>query len=217
MFEPLLVKHFNTAGPQIATLHYSIDPLARIKLAEIESLVAQQRYFVLHAPRQTGKTTCLLALHFNAGNKVRAVYANIESAQAARNDIASAAQAILSVLAQQVQSTLGIDALELNRQKLLDRGANAAFGSALRLLAQGAHGSMRDALSITDQAIAFGHGKVEEQQVRQMLGNVDRDFVWRVLDAVVARDAVVPPPSPLLDAVPSVRRCRRRRRRTRAD
>ena len=138
MFEPLLVKHFNTAGPQIATLHYSIDPLARIKLAEIESLVAQQRYFVLHAPRQTGKTTCLLALrdHFNAGNKVRAVYANIESAQAARNDIASAAQAILSVLAQQVQSTLGIDALELNRQKLLDRGANAAFGSALRLLAQ---------------------------------------------------------------------------------
>ncbi len=60
---------------------------------------------------------------------------------------------------------------------------------ALRLIGEAAQGSMRDALSITDQAIAFGHGKVEEQQVRQMLGNVDRDFVWRVLDAVVARDA----------------------------
>ncbi|MBC7708421.1 MAG: DNA polymerase III subunit gamma/tau, partial [Rhizobacter sp.] len=60
---------------------------------------------------------------------------------------------------------------------------------ALRLIGEAAQGSMRDALSITDQAIAFGHGKVEELQVRQMLGNVDRDFVWRVLDAVVARDA----------------------------
>ena len=60
---------------------------------------------------------------------------------------------------------------------------------ALRLIGEAAQGSMRDALSITDQAIAFGHGQVEEQQVRQMLGNVDRDFVWRVLDAVVARDA----------------------------
>jgi DNA polymerase III subunit gamma/tau len=60
---------------------------------------------------------------------------------------------------------------------------------ALRLIGDAAQGSMRDALSITDQAIAFGNGKVEEQQVRQMLGNVDRDFVWRVLDAIVARDA----------------------------
>jgi DNA polymerase III subunit gamma/tau len=60
---------------------------------------------------------------------------------------------------------------------------------ALRLIGEAANGSMRDALSITDQAIAFGHGKVDETQVRQMLGNVDRDFVWRVLDAVVAKDA----------------------------
>ncbi|MBL8310566.1 MAG: DNA polymerase III subunit gamma/tau [Burkholderiales bacterium] len=60
---------------------------------------------------------------------------------------------------------------------------------ALRLIGEAAQGSMRDALSITDQAIAFGHGKVDEQQVRQMLGNVDRDFVWRVLDAVSASDA----------------------------
>ncbi len=60
---------------------------------------------------------------------------------------------------------------------------------ALRLIGDAANGSMRDALSITDQAIAFGHGKVDETQVRQMLGNVDRDFVWRVLDAVVAKDA----------------------------
>ncbi len=55
---------------------------------------------------------------------------------------------------------------------------------ALRLIGEAAQGSMRDALSITDQAIAFGHGRVEEAQVRQMLGSVDRDFVWRVLEAL---------------------------------
>lgn len=60
---------------------------------------------------------------------------------------------------------------------------------ALRLIGDAANGSMRDALSITDQAIAFGHGQVDEIQVRQMLGSVDRDFVWRVLDAVIAKDA----------------------------
>ena len=74
-------------------------------------------------------------------------------------------------------------------QKVLT-AENVPFDApALRLIGEAAQGSMRDALSITDQAIAFGHGKVEEQQVREMLGNVDRDFVWRVLDAVVARDA----------------------------
>lgn len=55
-------KHFNTAGPQIAALHYQLDPLARIDLPMVLDLIAQQRYFVLHAPCQTGKTTCLLAL-----------------------------------------------------------------------------------------------------------------------------------------------------------
>ena len=135
---PQTAKHFNTAGPQIAALHYSLDPLVRIDRTMIEELIVQQRYFVLHAPRQTGKTTCLLALrdYLNGGDSVRAVYVNIESAQAARNNMAAAAQAILSVLAQQAQSTLGIDALEVARQGLLDRGPHAALASALRLLAQ---------------------------------------------------------------------------------
>lgn len=61
--------------------------------------------------------------------------------------------------------------------------------SALDLLAEAAEGSMRDALSLTDQAIAFGHGQVREAEVRQMLGNVDRDFAWRILDALASGDA----------------------------
>ena len=59
---------------------------------------------------------------------------------------------------------------------------------ALRLLARAARGSMRDALSLTDQAIAFGSGKLEEASVRTMLGSVDRSYVYRLLDALARGD-----------------------------
>ena len=59
---------------------------------------------------------------------------------------------------------------------------------ALRLLARAARGSMRDALSLTDQAIAFGGGRLEEAAVRQMLGSVDRSHVFRLLEALAAGD-----------------------------
>ncbi|MDO5290167.1 MAG: DNA polymerase III subunit gamma/tau [Pseudomonadota bacterium] len=59
---------------------------------------------------------------------------------------------------------------------------------ALRLLARAAHGSMRDALSLTDQAIAFGSGQLQEAAVRQMLGSVDRSVVFRLIEALAAAD-----------------------------
>ena len=60
--------------------------------------------------------------------------------------------------------------------------------AALRLLARAARGSMRDALSLTDQAIAFGAGQIQESQVQQMLGATPRAHVLNVLDALVAGD-----------------------------
>ena len=59
---------------------------------------------------------------------------------------------------------------------------------ALRLLARAARGSMRDALSLTDQAIAFGSGTLVETGVRQMLGSVDRSYVYQLLDALAHGD-----------------------------
>ena len=61
--------------------------------------------------------------------------------------------------------------------------------AALWLLARGAQGSMRDALSLTDQAIAFGHGALIEADVRTLLGSIDRDLVFRVLDALLSQNA----------------------------
>jgi len=57
---------------------------------------------------------------------------------------------------------------------------------ALRLLARAARGSMRDALSLTDQAIAFGAGSLSEAGVRQMLGAVDRSHAVRLVEALAA-------------------------------
>ena len=59
---------------------------------------------------------------------------------------------------------------------------------ALGLIARSAAGSMRDALSLLDQAIAHGAGKVEEEQVRAMLGTVDLDYLYGILEAVQLGD-----------------------------
>ena len=62
---------------------------------------------------------------------------------------------------------------------------------ALQLLAEGADGSMRDGLSLLDQALAFGAGAIREQEVRDMLGTVSRDRVLNILRALMNRDARV--------------------------
>jgi DNA polymerase III subunit gamma/tau len=59
---------------------------------------------------------------------------------------------------------------------------------ALRLLARAARGSMRDALSLTDQAIAYGGGQLQEAAVRQMLGSADRSHVFRLIQALAHGD-----------------------------
>jgi hypothetical protein len=65
------MRFFNTAGPVQYHRHYCLPPLERFNLADILSLIDQQKYFVLHAPRQTGKTSALLALmeYLNQGDK----------------------------------------------------------------------------------------------------------------------------------------------------
>ncbi|MFZ2649724.1 MAG: DNA polymerase III subunit gamma/tau [Burkholderiaceae bacterium] len=60
--------------------------------------------------------------------------------------------------------------------------------AALGLLARAARGSMRDALSLTDQAIGYGAGRLDEEGVRRMLGAVDRDHAVRIVESVAARD-----------------------------
>jgi DNA polymerase-3 subunit gamma/tau len=73
-------------------------------------------------------------------------------------------------------------------QQVLAAEGVAAQPGALRLLARAARGSMRDALSLTDQAIAYGGGTLSEEGVRAMLGAVDRSHAERLVDALARRD-----------------------------
>ena len=83
------MRFFNTEGPVNCADHYCLPPLARLDLEAILGLIDQKKCFLLHAPRQTGKTSCLLALaeYLNRQGTYHAVYANIETAQALREDV----------------------------------------------------------------------------------------------------------------------------------
>ncbi len=71
---------------------------------------------------------------------------------------------------------------------ILDQEAIAYDAAGLKLLAQAADGSMRDALSLLDQLIAFGGGKAGEAEARAMLGTVARDHVVRIAELLAALD-----------------------------
>ena len=102
------MRFFNTTGPIDPKDHYHVPPLSRLDLDEVLMLIEQKRYFVLHAPRQTGKTTALGALMevLNAGGHYRCVYVNAEPGQAAREDVGAAMRAILNRLGRMAASTI---------------------------------------------------------------------------------------------------------------
>jgi DNA polymerase III subunit gamma/tau len=95
---------------------------------------------------------------------------------------------------------MAIQTVEEHLHDVLGQEAVVFEPGALRLLARAARGSMRDGLSLTDQAIAFGGGRLEESVVRQMLGAVDRTHVQRILEAVASSHG-----AGLVDAVNQLR------------
>ena len=132
---PMSELFFNTEGPVVAGEHYRIPPLDRVDLDGILSLIRQKRYFVIHAPRQTGKTSTLEALVdlLNESGGYRAVYVNVESGQSAREDVGAGMAAILSELASEASDTHGDDFL--------------ADSWAQTLASIGPHNALRQALS----------------------------------------------------------------------
>ena len=95
--------YFNTAGPIDADRHYHIDPLTQVDWPEVEWLINQQHYFVLYAPRQSGKTSTLLAMvnKINQQGDYQAVYANIEAAQVTKDDYQTGINMVCQSIARQ--------------------------------------------------------------------------------------------------------------------
>ena len=121
------MREFSIAGPVVTADHYCVPPLDRLNLREVLALIRRGRYFVLHAPRQTGKTSALLALRdlLNSGEAgdYRCAYINVESAQTAREDVGRAMGAVASQIAREARFTLGdpvtadaADALDTTRR-----------------------------------------------------------------------------------------------------
>ena len=106
------MRFFNTEGPVRPNKHYAIRPLDRVNVGEFLALIRAERYFVLHAPRQTGKTSALIALRdlLNSGEvgDFRCVDVNVEVGQVARDDVARGIRAILGILTENARG-LGDD------------------------------------------------------------------------------------------------------------
>jgi hypothetical protein len=132
-------KYFNTAGPIIPEDHYHIDRLHRLDWEEVQHLIASKKYFVLHAPRQTGKTSTLLAMMeaLNDAGDYQALYVNIEAAQALRHNVGEAVRLICEALAASA-AVYGIetDLRSINHQLFRDQSPSGAFTQLLTRWAQ---------------------------------------------------------------------------------
>ena len=145
------MRYFNTEGPIFAKDHYCIPPLERVDLDEILQLIEWKKYFVLHAPRQTGKTSVLLALaqRINADGKYRCLYINVEPAQAVRDDIASAIPIVLAEMGKRALKMLGDKTVQLLRNEVL---AEEPAGMALNtLLTQWAEADRKPIVLMVDE------------------------------------------------------------------
>jgi predicted AAA+ superfamily ATPase len=102
-------KFFNTAGPCNPSHHFMIDPLGRLQ--GVEELIEQHSFFVLHAPRQSGKTTYLrsLAAKFQRENNYAAVVMSCEIGQPFRSDIDKMELVLLQSLRMSIEGQLPKD------------------------------------------------------------------------------------------------------------
>ena len=128
------MRFFNTSGPIIAEKHYHLPPLSRFDLDDLDRLIDEWQYIVLHAPRQTGKTTALRGLRdrLAGGGDYRCVYVNVEPAQTAREDVERGMRTILGGLGDEAISALGDHSVERLWPQLLERrGPDAAMQATL--------------------------------------------------------------------------------------
>ncbi|MEM7588742.1 MAG: ATP-binding protein [Myxococcota bacterium] len=127
------MKYFNTAGPINAAKHYCLDPLLRWDLKEVLSLIDQEKYFLVHAPRQTGKTTCLktLARYLNDNKQLHCVYISVEQGQAARQDVDKGIWSLLEETALSASLQLQDEFVAQQSRKIFE---SAGAANALRNL-----------------------------------------------------------------------------------
>ena len=127
------MRFFNTAGPIKTDIHYHVPLLSRLDVDDLLLLIRQGKYFVLHAPRQTGKTSALFALRdqLNASGEFRCVYVNVEVGQSARENLETAMRAIFGELELGGLDALGAELASRWRTALESTGPSGALRQVL--------------------------------------------------------------------------------------
>lgn len=118
-----MARIFNTNGPVLPEEHYRIDPLTRIDLTEIISQIDQKKYFFIHAPANTGKTSFLIELnkHLNNSGTYKSLYINIKPAQKAKKNVAQGMEKIIDILAESAANDLDDSYIKDNRSSILKK------------------------------------------------------------------------------------------------
>ena len=179
------MRFFNTEGPVRPDDHYCIPPLERIELDTVLGLVRDKKYFVLHAPRQTGKTSALLALCdlLNSGGDYRCVYADFEVGQAAREDTARAMRALLGELARRARVTLGDDTPDTLRSTAIE--TEGADGALIDVLSRWAEANPRPLVLLIDEIDTL-IGDTLVSVLRQLRAGYDPGGAPRIANPIYA-------------------------------
>ncbi|MCW9048036.1 MAG: DNA polymerase III subunit gamma/tau [Gammaproteobacteria bacterium] len=169
-----------------------VDAASRTKVEDTRELLDNVQYAPTHG---RFKVYLIDEVHMLSGHSFNALLKTLEEPPPhvkfllATTDPQKLPVTILSRCLQFNLKRMPIPLIDGHLKHILQQEQVEFDDPSIRLLAHGADGSMRDALSLLDQAIAFGGGKLEQTEVQAMLGTVSRDRVMHILKALVANDA----------------------------
>lgn len=169
-----------------------VDAASRTKVEDTRELLDNVQY----APtRGRYKVYLIDEVHMLSNNSFNALLKTLEEPPLhvkfllATTDPQKLPATILSRCLQFNLKRMSVELISKQIQHILQQENIATDNQAVQLLAHAADGSMRDALSLLDQAIAYGHGKLDATEVQAMLGTVSRDRVIAIIKALMANDA----------------------------
>lgn len=171
-----------------------VDAASRTKVEDTRELLDNVQY----APtRGHYKVYLIDEVHMLSGHSFNALLKTLEEPPPhvkfllATTDPQKLPVTILSRCLQFNLRRLSIERIQAHLQLILEKEGLTFESAALLQLARAADGSMRDALSLLDQAIAFGNGVVNDSDVRLMLGSIEQHYVYDLLDALASADGNV--------------------------
>lgn len=168
-----------------------VDAASRTKVEDTRELLENVQYAPVHGRY---KVYLIDEVHMLSGHSFNALLKTLEEPPAhvqfllATTDPQKLPATILSRCVQFALRRISDEDIAQHLRRVLQSEGMKGEPGGIRLLASAADGSLRDALSLLDQAIAFGGGQVIESEVREMLGTVPREAVFPLLHALAKRD-----------------------------